>query len=182
MRFGTGEHQVLQRVGVVALVAMYLGAIVAANLLVARFGAVAVIPNALILVALDLTARDALHDAWRGDRLRMAALIAAGSALSYVLNSAAGVVALASFLAFAASGATDALTYHLLRDHPRLTRMNASNVVSGLVDSVMFLSLLASFGGLPWSAVPLLVLGQWTAKTIGGALWSLVLTRKAVFV
>jgi hypothetical protein len=162
------------------LIALYLLAIVAANLLVVAFGPSVVIATSFILIAFDLAARDALHDAWRGRQLwpRMVTLIGAGSLLSWLLNINAGPVALASFLAFALSGAADALTYHLLRDRPRLTRMNGSNVVSGLIDSVVFLSLLATFGGLPWGAVPVLVLGQWGAKMAGGALWSVVLTRR----
>jgi hypothetical protein len=159
------------------LVALYLIAIVAANLLVAAFGPPVVVLNALVLVALDLTARDSLHDAWRGPLLgwKMAALIAAGSLLSYLLNVRAGPVALASFLAFAASGAADALVYHGLRERVRLVRVNGSNVVSGLVDSVIFLSLLAALSGLPWAVVPVLVLGQWAAKIVGGFAWSIVL-------
>jgi queuosine precursor transporter len=162
------------------LIVAYLAAIVAANLLVAAFGPAVVIVNAFVLIAFDLASRDALHDAWRGRQLwlRMAGLIAAGSLLSWLLNVGAGPVALASFLAFALSGAADAVTYHLLRDRARLIRMNGSNVVSGLIDSIVFLGLLATFGGLPWGAVPVLVFGQWLAKVAGGALWSVVLTRR----
>lgn len=161
------------------LIATYLLAIVAANLLVAAFGPTVVILNSFVLIAFDLASRDALHDAWRGRHLwsRMAALIAAGSLLSWLLNAGAGPVALASFLAFAAAGAADAAIYHLLRNRPRLTRMNGSNVVSGLIDSVVFLSLLAALSELPWATVPVLVLGQWLAKVTGGALWSVVLVR-----
>lgn len=159
------------------LVALYLIAIVAANLLVAAFGPSVVVINALVLVALDLTARDSLHDAWRGPSLwwKMAALIACGSLLSYALSIRTGPIALASFLAFAASGAADALVYHGLRERARLVRVNGSNVVSALVDSALFLSLLAALSGLPWGVVPVLVLGQWAAKVAGGFLWSIVL-------
>lgn len=165
-------------------IALYLLAIVAANLLVVALGPTVVIVNAFVLIAFDLASRDALHDAWEGPGLfgKMGMLIATGSVLSYVLNRDAGPVALASFLAFALAGAADAIAYHLLRNSPRLTRMNGSNVVSGLVDSAVFLSLLAAFGGLPWAAAPILVLGQWGAKTLGGALWSVVLTRQSIAV
>lgn len=161
------------------LIFLYLLAVVAANLLIVAFGPAVVIANSFVLVAFDLACRDALHDAWSGPSLfgKMGMLIASGSVLSYVLNRDAGPVAAASFLAFATAGASDALIYHLLRDRARLLRMNGSNVVSGLVDSVVFLSLLALLGGLPWSAVPVLVAGQWAAKAVGGALWSLVLVR-----
>ena len=61
-------------------VIMYLVAIILANLTVATFGPNMVIINAFLFIGLDLTARDRLHDTWRGNNLlpKMAALIAAG--------------------------------------------------------------------------------------------------------
>ena len=60
------------------IVALYLAAVVAANLSVAAFGPAASIVNAFLFVGLDLTARDRLHDSWRGRQLwpRMALLMA----------------------------------------------------------------------------------------------------------
>jgi uncharacterized PurR-regulated membrane protein YhhQ (DUF165 family) len=161
------------------LIVVYLLAIVIANLLVARFGASVVVFNALVLVSLDITSRDSLHDAWHGPRLRrnMALLIASGSVLSAALDMAALPVAIASFCAFALSGIADTVVYGRLEERPWWQRVNGSNVVSAFVDSVAFLSLLAALGGLPWSVVPALVIGQWAAKTLGGAAWSVVLGR-----
>jgi hypothetical protein len=48
------------------LIALYLAAIVAANLSVAYFGPASTIVNAFLFIGLDLTARDRLHDAWHG--------------------------------------------------------------------------------------------------------------------
>jgi hypothetical protein len=61
-------------------VAIYLAAIVVANLSVAALGPQAVIVNAFLLIGLDLTLRDKLHDRWNNDQLalRMGALILAG--------------------------------------------------------------------------------------------------------
>jgi hypothetical protein len=161
------------------LIAVYLLAIVIANLLVARFGASVVVVNALVLVSLDITSRDSLHDAWHGPRLRrnMALLIASGSVLSAALDLAALPVAVASFCAFALSGVADTVVYARLEARPWWQRVNGSNIVSALIDSVAFLSLLAALGGLPWAVVPALVIGQWAAKTLGGAAWSVVLGR-----
>ena len=152
-------------------VLMYLGAIVIANLIVARFGPGAAIPVAFALIGLDLTSRDRLHDAWRNRNLwpKMFALIASGSVLSWLFNRNAGPVALASFVAFALAGVADAITYHLMGDRARMLRVNGSNVVAALVDSLVFPTL--AFGGLlPW-----VVLGQFIAKVGGGFVWSLVL-------
>lgn len=157
-------------------VAMYLAAIVAANLLTARFGPAMAVVNAFLFIGLDLTARDHLHDAWRGRGLvwKMALLIGTGSVLSWLLNRNAGQIALASFVAFALAGIADALTYHALGSKTRLLRVNGSNVVSAAVDSAAFPTLAFGF--------PLLfgvMLGQFIAKVGGGFVWSLVLNRHA---
>ena len=154
---------------------LYLGAVVVANLIIARVGPGAAIPVAFALIGLDLTSRDHLHDAWHGRGLwaKMAVLIGSGSVLSWLLNRNAGPVALASFAAFALAGAGDAFTYHLLGDKARLLRVNGSNVVAALIDSLVFPTL--AFGALlPW-----IVLGQFAAKVGGGFVWSLVLCKPA---
>lgn len=154
------------------LVGLYIAAIVAANLLVAMFGPAVSIVNAFALIALDLTSRDRLHEAWAGRGLtwRMAALIAAGSAISYLLNRRAGPIALASLAAFGASATVDALVYHLLRRRSWLVRANGSNVLSAAIDSLVFPIL--AFG---WPPLWAIVIGQFIAKTIGGALWAALL-------
>lgn len=154
-------------------IVMYLAAIVAANLTATAFGPSAVIVNAFLFIGLDLTARDKLHTAWHAERLvlKMSALIATGSMLSWLLNRDAAQIAIASAVAFAAAGAVDAVTFHLLRRQPSWLRINGSNVPSALVDSLVFPTL--AFGGF----MPLIVLGQFAAKVGGGFVWSLVLNR-----
>jgi hypothetical protein len=57
------------RGSVTALVSLYLTAIVAANLLTARFGPTASIYNAFALIGLDLITRDRLADFWGYDAM-----------------------------------------------------------------------------------------------------------------
>jgi queuosine precursor transporter len=153
-------------------VTMYLAAIVLANLSVAQFGPSVSILNAFLFIGLDLTARDHLHDAWRRKHLalKMAALIATGSILSYVLNRNAGPIALASFVAFASAAVVDALVYHRLLHLPRWLRMNGSNVPAAAVDSIVFPAL--AFG---WPLLWLVMLAQFFAKVAGGFVWSVLL-------
>jgi hypothetical protein len=151
--------------------ALYLAAIVAANLSVAAFGPGVTIINAFWLIGLDLTLRDRLHDAWKRDALvpRMVGLIALGGLISYVLNVDAGPIALASTVAFAVSAGLDATAYALLEPYRRLIRINGSNVVGAAADSILFPTL--AFGAFLWP----IVLGQFAAKVAGGFLWSLIL-------
>jgi len=153
---------------------LYLAAIVAANLVVARFGPSATVVNAFLFIGLDLTSRDKLHDAWRGNGLwwKMAILIATGSILSWFLNRDAGLIALASFLAFCAAGIVDVIVYHILRDKAWMVKVNGSNVFSAAVDSIIFPTV--AFGAF----LPLIVLGQFAAKVLGGFAWALILRKK----
>lgn len=155
----------------IALVSMYLTAIIAANLSIAYFGPSMAIINALMLISLDLTSRDRLHELWHHDRLwlRMGALIAAGSVLSYALEASAGRIALASFVSFAVSETADALVYSRLARRSWFAKVNGSNVASAALDSVIFPTL--AFGAF----LPVIVLGQFLAKVGGGAAWAYVL-------
>ena len=154
-------------------IVLYLVAIILANLSVTYFMGTfpeITIVNAFLFIGLDLTARDQLHEAWRDNHLvpKMAALIAAGSVLSWLLNRNAGPVALASFAAFAAAATVDTIFYQLLGSYPRWLRINGSNIPSAAVDSIVFPTL--AFGSFLWT----IVLGQFLAKTLGGFLWSLL--------
>jgi uncharacterized PurR-regulated membrane protein YhhQ (DUF165 family) len=153
-------------------VALYLFAIIAANLIVTRFGPSASIITAFVLIGLDLTARDHLHDAWHGKHLarNMTLLIAAGSALTIIINRDAGRIAVASFAAFTVAATVDTITYHRLYDRTRLVRVNGSNVFGAAADSLLFP--LLAFG---WPPLVGVMLGQFAAKVGGGFVWSVLL-------
>lgn len=159
-------------------VCLYLAAIVAANLSVAHWGPTSAIYNAFFLIGLDLSTRDRLHDLWHGHLLRnMAALIAAGSALSYVLGIALGSgpfvgrIALASCAAFACAAVADTVAYHLLRERPWYERVNQSNLAGASVDSLVFVAL------WPFGFAFTLAFTLFAAKVAGGVVWSFVLRR-----
>lgn len=170
-----GSHKPLINRRSLHYISIYLIAIVAANLLVTQFGPSVAVINAFLFIGLDLTARDHLHEAWKGRGLawKMALLIGTGSVLSWLLNRNAGQIAVASFVAFACAGIADALVYHALGDKARLLKINGSNVVSAAVDSVVFPALAFGFP-LLWAVM----LGQFAAKVGGGFVWSLVLRHK----
>lgn len=156
-----------------AYVALYLSAIVAANLLVARFGPSVTIFTAFLFIGLDLTSRDGLHEAWGNNGLwwKMMLLIGTGSLISYALNSAAGQIALASFVAFAAAGVTDTIVYQALHKRAWMVKVNGSNVASAMVDSIVFPTL--AFGAF----LPLIVLGNFAAKVGGGFMWAWIIGK-----
>jgi len=156
-------------------VAAYVGAITAANLSVAAFGPWVSPINSFLLIGLDLSLRDHLHEKWRGPQLvpRMLALIAAAGAISYLLNPAAGKIALASMVAFTVAAVVDATVYQALIKRGYLTRSNGSNAAGAMADSLIFPTL--AFGGF----LPHIVALQFAAKVAGGAVWALALRRFA---
>lgn len=151
-------------------VAIYLTAIVAANLIVTAMGPSVSIVTAFVLIGLDLSLRDHLHDKWQ-DRLviKMGALIVAGSVLSWLINRDAATIALASALAFGAAASVDGIVYHLARRWSWFARANSSNVFGAAVDSLVFPTV--AFGGVLWS----ITAGQFVAKVAGGLLWATVI-------
>lgn len=154
-------------------VLVYITAIATANWSVSHFGPQAAVYNAFLLIGLDLVARDHLHDRWKDNHLwpRMAALIAAGSAVSYWIFGSSGRVAVASCLAFAAAATIDAIVYHLSRHVPWLERSNRSNIAGAATDSIVFQTV--AFG---W-AFPF-IFAQFVAKVAGGLVWSLILNHR----
>lgn len=159
------------RTGTAVAVVAYMAAITTANLLVAEFGPAISVLNAFLLIGLDLSLRDYLHDLWRVRRAwKLGALIASAGLISWALNPAAGRIAVASAVAFMAAALVDWGVYHLMRRHPWTERVNASNMAGAGVDSLVFPVMAFGFPVL-W----LIVLGQFTAKVAGGALWALII-------
>lgn len=154
------------------LIVAYLAAVILANLSVALFGPSISIVNAFVFIALDLSSRDRLHERWHGKHLwrNMLGLIGAGSMISALINWNAAAIALASFSAFLAAGIVDAVVYQLLNKRSRWVKMNGSNLFSAAVDSIIFPAL--AFG---WPIMWGIVIGQFAAKVIGGAIWSYLL-------
>jgi uncharacterized PurR-regulated membrane protein YhhQ (DUF165 family) len=171
-----------------AALAALVGAVLLANLFIARVGAcvapggpclipvwpwpLLMAPSGVLWAGAALFARDTLHEA--GGRRWVAAGVALGAALSWWL--AAPALALASGVAFAVSEAADYAVYSPLRERSRPLAVLASGFVGSVVDSAVFLWL--AFGSLDFLA------GQVVGKALitalcAGLLW-LALRRRPV--
>lgn len=155
-------------------VLIYLSSIVLANFIVLWFGPKSTIINAFLLIGLDLSLRDKLHDLWHHNKLwvKMFLLIFAGSLITYILNRSALQIATASVVAFSSAAIVDTIIYSVLFKQKFLVKANGSNLGSALVDSVLFPTI--AFGVF----MPLIILGQFLAKVLGGFFWSVVLVRR----
>jgi len=151
-----------------ALIA-YAVAMVAANLLVATFGPAISPINAFLLIGLDLTLRDWLHV--RIKTWQMGGLILGTGALTYLLNPAAGMIAVASAVSFLVAALVDWAIF-VKTTGSWIKRANVSNTAGAAVDSLLFPTI--AFGAL----MPEIVALQFVAKVSGGAVWSYVLEKK----
>lgn len=146
----------------------YVAAMLLANLLVSKFGPTISPVLAFFLIGFDLSMRDWLHV--RLSAFQMIGLIGIAGSLTYILNPAAGMIAVASAVAFTSAALVDWATFAKLRG-TWLFRANGSNVAGAAVDSLIFPTL--AFGAL----MPHIVALQFIAKVAGGFIWSLVLSR-----
>lgn len=156
------------------LIIIYLGAIVTADLLVTHFGQRALVVTGLFIIPLDLFSRDLLHDFWKGKFLgiKMFLLVCTGSLLSFFINSNSKMVAIASACSFAIVGVVSFIIYQALIERNRAFKMNVTNSIGAVVDSLLFPWI--AFGAIDFkiSAV------QSILKIIGGLFWVSLLTKK----
>jgi hypothetical protein len=146
------------------LIVVYIVAMVTANTLVWWLGPWFSPINSFLLIGMDLTLRDVMHE--RLSRLQLAGVIIAGGAITWLVNPAAKHIAIASATAFVLAAAADWGVYSYLRNRTWLVRSNGSHVVGAAVDSVIFPTL--AFG----SFLPAIIALQFAAKVGGGAVWS----------
>ncbi len=149
---------------------VYVSAICVANLLVFWIGPWWSPVNSLLLIGLDLTLRDRLHERYGFAKTVGLALVAA--ALSYGLNPAGAAIAVASAVSFAVANIADGAVYQMLLGKRPLLKMNGSNAAGAAADSVLFPTI--AFGAL----LPEIIALQFAAKVGGGFVWSLLLSRK----
>jgi uncharacterized PurR-regulated membrane protein YhhQ (DUF165 family) len=152
---------------VIAIV-LYAAAMLSANFLVFAFGPWISPINSFFLIGLDLALRDWLHVRLRPSQ--MAALIACTGAITWVLNPAAGGIAIASSVAFTLAALVDWSVFYALAGSWR-RRANLSNVAGAAVDSLVFPTI--AFGAL----LPHIVAMQFAAKISGGFVWTYIIER-----
>jgi hypothetical protein len=149
-------------------VIFYAIAMTLANLSVATFGPAVSPINSFFLIGFDLAMRDWLHV--RLKQTHMLALIIGTGLLTYALNPAAGMIAIASASAFTLAALIDFAVFSKVSGS-WLKRSNTSNIAAAAVDSIVFPTI--AFGVL----MPHIVLMQFVAKVFGGAIWAWALSR-----
>lgn len=142
---------------------VYVIALISANLIVAKFGPIVIPFTSFALIGLDLVMRDVLHD--KISKRSMFVLILVTGLITYLVNSTAGKIAIASSIAFTLASFVDWSVFSRVNGSWRI-KSNASNVSGAIVDSIVFP--LIAFGNI---AFPIM-LSQIVAKTTGSFVWS----------
>jgi uncharacterized PurR-regulated membrane protein YhhQ (DUF165 family) len=152
----------------IAAIFTYAIAMTLANLSIATFGVWVSPINAFIFIGLDLSLRDWLHIKLK--MWQMGALIASTGLLTYALNPAAGMIAIASALSFMLAALADWAVFSKITGS-WFKRANVSNVAGAAVDSVAFPTI--AFGVL----MPEIIAMQFVAKISGGLIWTYLLNK-----
>ncbi len=118
-------------------------------------------PSGVALVGLMITVRDALHEriGLKGTLI----VIAVGSILSAAVAPAE--LAVASSVTLLISEASDAAVYQRLRQHGLFAAGVASNIVSAVIDSAVFLTI-AYGASVAWDRTWALSLGKFEASLV----------------
>ena len=149
----------------------YALAMTLANLSAAKFGPAVTPINAFVLIGLDLALRDWLHIRLR--HWQMFFLISATGGLTYFFSQSAGSIAIASAISFTVAAIADWAVFSRMSGS-WIKRANGSNIAGAAVDSVLFPTI--AFGEL----LPEIVVLQFIAKILGGAVWAFFLSKKTV--
>lgn len=143
---------------------LYIACVVLADILAARWivpiGFGLIVPAGVFMIAPIFTLRDEIHR--NSGAKTVVKLIFIASAISYLVSiligsSLLGKITIASVLAFLVSEYADTFVYHLIRKETWMQRVIKSNLVSALLDSVIFIWM--AFGFI----LPL-ILGQYIVK------------------
>jgi len=150
------------------LISIIIANVVTAALLPLQLG-LFIIPYGTWFIGITLVLRDIMQNKYGRKMCYLAIVIALvlSAATSKMLGDTMAVT-LASAVSFLVSESIDTEIYTRFKAS-FLKRIFASGVVSGLLDSVIFIILGLSplFSGfIPWAAVPNAILGQFTVKTL----------------
>lgn len=149
-------------------IAIYALAMTAANLSISFFGPWVSPINSFLFIGLDLALRDWLHTKLKAHQMIL--LIVFSGLLTYILNPAAGMIAIASAVSFTCAAVIDWSVFAKMTGS-WIKKANGSNVAGALTDSIIFPTI--AFGVL----MPNIIALQFAAKVFGGAVWAYLINR-----
>jgi uncharacterized PurR-regulated membrane protein YhhQ (DUF165 family) len=148
-------------------ISLYLFAFVLANFIVLWFGAKGLIFTAIFLIPFDFVLRCLFHETWKGLELilKLGALVISASIITYLINSGAQNIALGSAGGFICAQIGAGLFYQLVIKKSYFIKVNGSDAIGILIDSIVFQLLAFSVVNFE------ITISQFFLKLIGGLFW-----------
>jgi len=155
-------------------ISLYLLAFIFANFIVLWYGQTGLIFTALFLIPFDFVMRSMFHEQWKGIELffKLGSLVFVASICTYLINKDAQNIAIASSFAFLSAQFVASIFYQLTIKKRYLIKVNGSDAIGILVDSVCFQ--LIAFSIID----PVITLTQFLLKITGGFFWYWVIFVK----
>ncbi len=155
-------------------ISLYLIAFVLSNFIVLWFGNVGLIFTALFLIPFDFVIRCFFHETWKGKELiiKLGILVLISSVLTFLINQDAFNIALASCVGYVSAQIFAGIFYQIFINKSYFIKVNGSDAVGILIDSVLFQLVAFSFISLE------ITISQFILKIIGGFFWYYVLFVK----
>lgn len=154
-------------------VSLYFVALIASNLIVQALGPTGIWIASFFLIPFDFVCRCIFHETWKGWKLirNLLLLTIASSAVTILLNHDAIRIAIASVCAIVGVQVVAGGAYQLFKKESYFIKVNLSDLVAVIVDSIVFQ--LIAFSVFDWH----ITAGQIVIKFAGGLLWYFILFR-----
>jgi len=155
-------------------ISLYLAAFTLANFIVLWYGKTGLIFTAIFLIPFDFVLRCLFHEQWKGAELilKLGALVAVSSLITYAINADTANIAMASVGGFISAQIVAGLFYQRFINSSYFVKVNGSDALAIVFDSVVFQ--LIAFG----SITPLITGSQTALKMLGGLFWYWVIFVK----
>jgi hypothetical protein len=155
-------------------ISLYIFALVFSNFIVLWFGLNGMLLTALFLIPFDFAMRCMFHEQWKGVALviKIGSLIVCSSIITYAINSQTQNIAIASSASFLSAQISASLFYQRFIKQPYFIKVNGSDLIAIIVDSICFQLIAFSAFNYKIAAFQIIL------KTIGGLFWYWVLFAK----
>lgn len=155
-------------------ISLYLLAFIFSNFIILWFGPKGLIFTSLFLIPFDFVLRCMFHEQWKGKELvlKLGSLVIAASLITYLINKQSINIALGSAFGFISAQIIAGLFYQAFIKRNYFIKVNGSDLVGIISDSIVFQLIAFSFVDIKIS------LGQIVLKMVGGLFWYWVIFKK----
>ena len=148
-------------------ISLYILVLILSNYIVFYFGKTGLIITASLLIPFDFVIRCYFHEKWKGKKLirNLGLLIFTASFITFITNQETLYISIASTIGFMTAQISAGITYQLLIKQRFLYKVNGSDLVGIIFDSLIFQFI--AFGNIDL----FISVSQILLKFFGGLFW-----------